>query len=294
MPISRHGAGPIAPLADHELPTYNGAWNTKRHCRFCTTRGSDGKLMSDRPQHLDFLFEEWPYEFGDVAARRVQGADGREVVQLRVEMGVLQMEVEGRPDGTRPGGYPTCADWLASLVVKEGEQFTLDERRCLEVDREFVQFFHRRVAWLALREFERAVADADHTLGLMDFSSLHSPDVTWAEMHEQYRPFVLFHRTQAAALGKLEQGGAEAAVAELDAGIKAIQDTLADLDEEELVDSEEDELLAKLAEMKAAIAEHYDVQPSLAEQLADAIASEQYERAAQLRDELSRKPRRGD
>jgi protein-arginine kinase activator protein McsA len=66
------------------------------------------------------------------------------------------------------------------------------------------------------------------------------------------------------------------------------------LDEEELVDSEEDELLAKLAEMKAAIAEHYDVQPSLAEQLADAIASEQYERAAQLRDELSRKPRRGD
>lgn len=248
--------------------------------------------MSDRPQHLDFLFEEWPYEFGDVAARRVQGADGREVVQLRVEMGVLQMEIEGRPDGTRPGGYPTCADWLAALVVKEGETFTLDERRCLEIDREFVQFFHRRVAWLALREFERAVADADHTLGLMDFSSLHAPDVSWAEMHEQYRPFVLFHRTQAAALGILEKGGAAAAVAELDAGIQAIQDVLAD--DDEIGDSEEDELLSKLAEMKGAIAEHYDLQPSLTEQLADAIAAEQYERAAQLRDELSRKPRRGD
>jgi len=248
--------------------------------------------MSDRPQHLDFLFGEWPYEFGDVAARRVQGADGRDVVQLRVEMGVLQMEVEGRPDGTRPGGYPTCADWLAALVVKEGESFALDERRCLEIDREFVQFFHRRVAWLALREFERAVADADHTLGLMDFSSLHAPDVSWAEMHEQYRPFVLFHRTQAAALGILEKGGAVAAVAELDAGIQAIQDVLAD--DDEIGDSEEDELLAKLAEMKGAIAEHYDLQPSLTEQLADAIAAEQYERAAQLRDELSRKPRRGD
>ena len=95
--------------------------------------------MSDRPQHLDFLFNQWPYEFGEVAARRVRGADGREVVQLRVEMGVLQMEIEGRPDGTRPGGYPTCADWLSSRAQSEGEEFVLDDRRCVEIDREFVR-----------------------------------------------------------------------------------------------------------------------------------------------------------
>jgi hypothetical protein len=247
--------------------------------------------MSERPQHLDFLFEEWPYEFGEVAARRVQGADGREVVQLRVEMGVLQMEIDGRPDGTKPGGYPTCADWLGALTVKEGESFTLDDRRCVEIDREFVQFFHRRVAWLALREFDRAVADADHTLALMDFSSLHAPDVGWAEMHEQYRPFVLFHRTQAAALGILEQGGADAAIAEIDAGMAVIRDLLAD---DDAADQDEDELLSKLGEMKSAIAEHYDVQPSLAQQLADAIAAEQYERAAQLRDQLGRKSQHRD
>lgn len=245
--------------------------------------------MSDRPQHLDFLFHEWPYEFGEVAARRVQGADGRDVVQLRVEMGVLQMEVAGRPDGSRPGGHPTCADWLSTLAQKEADTFALNGPRCLEIDREFVQFFHRRVAWLALREFDRAVADADHTLALMDFSSLHSPDRGWAEMHEQYRPFVLFHRTQAAALGTLEQGGAAAAIGEIDDGMRAIRDVLAD---EESGEPDEDELLVKLAEMRAAIAEHYDVQPSLAQQLADAIAAEQYERAAQLRDELSHKSRR--
>ncbi len=191
---------------------------------------------------------------------------------------------------------PTAVDQAGIQLVsigslrwpsKKRSRFTLDERRCLEIDREFVQFFHRRVAWLALREFERAVADADHTLALMDFSSLHAPEVGWAEMHEQYRPFVLFHRVQAAALGTLEKGGAAAAMAEIDAGMKSIADLLEDEDPEEF--TEEDELLAKLAEMKAAISEHYDVQPSLTEQLADAIASEQYERAAQLRDQLSRK-----
>ncbi len=248
--------------------------------------------MSDRPQHLDFLFADWPYEFGEVSARLLRGADGRDVVQLRVEMGVLQMEVAGRPDGSRPGGYPTCADWLTALAAREGETFALDERRMLEIDREFVQFFHRRVAWLALREFKRAVADADHTLALMDFSSLHAPDLDWAEMHEQYRPFVLFHRTQAAALGKLEGNGAEAALAEIDSGIETIRAVL--MPDEEGFDTDEDELLAKLAEMKAAIAEHYEVQPSLTQQLADAIAAEQYERAAQLRDKLGRRPRRGN
>jgi hypothetical protein len=182
--------------------------------------------MSDRPQHLDDLFEEWPYEFGEVSARLVRGTDRREVLQLRVEMGVLQMETTGRPDGSRPGGHDTCLEWLQAKAAQDGESFALDERRCMEIDREFVQFFHRRVAWLALREFGRAVADADHTLSLMDFSSLHTPHPAWAEMHEQYRPFVLFHRTQAVALATLERSGAEAAIAEVDAGSELIREAL--------------------------------------------------------------------
>ena len=249
--------------------------------------------MSDRPQHLDSLFRDWPYEFGEISARVVRGADGREVLQLRVEMGVLQMETTGRPDGSRPGGFPTCFAWLQAKAEEEGESFALDERHCLEIDREFVQFFHRRVAWLALREFDRAVADANHTLALMDFSSLHAPDEAWAEMHEQYRAFVLFHRTQAAALATLERGGAEAAVAEIDAGSEMIRDLLSRDETSGDVDENEDALLEKLAEMKAAVAAHYDVQPPLTQRLADAIAAEQYELAAELRDQLDRSQRRG-
>lgn len=250
--------------------------------------------MGERAQHLDHLLADWPYEFGEVIARIVPGVDRREVLQLRVEMGILQMEVSGRPDGSRPGGHSTCLDWLHAAMVEEGDDFELDGRRCLEIDREFVQFFHRRVAWLALRRFDRAVADADHTLALMDFSSLHAPDVDWAEMHEQYRAFVLFHRTQAAALLELEKNGPGAAVAEIDAGISSIRTALQasadeELDEEDLAD---DELIVKLTEMKGAISEQYQVEPSLREQLAEAIAAEQYERAAQLRDQLRRKSRR--
>ncbi len=46
--------------------------------------------------------------------------------------------------------------------------------------------------------------------------------------------------------------------------------------------------------MKTAIAEHYDVSSSLTQRLADAIAAEQYELAAQLRDQIGRKQRHLD
>ena len=126
-------------------------------------------------------------------------------------------------------------------------------------------------------------------LALMDFSSAHAPDVDWAEMHEQYRPFVLFHRTQAAALRELEGDGPQAAVVEIDAGVEAIRQALRAADDEELDDEDldSDELVVKLQEMKTAIADQYHVEPSLREQLAAAIAAEQYERAAQLRDKIN-------
>ncbi len=245
--------------------------------------------MGKRPKHLDTFFKQWPYEFGDVAARRVEGSDDRPVLQLRIDMGVLQMEVEGRPDGSRPDGFDTYYDCLLALAFEEGKQFELDDERCAEIDREFVQFYHRRLAWLALREFHNAVADADHTLGLMDFSSAHAPDEEWADLHEQYRPFVLFHRTQALALAQIDAADPEAAIAALDDGLRRLRDVFARHDM--LDEYEDDELVVKLVEMKETLAEHYDLEAPLSQQLAEAIAHEQYELAAEIRDRMARRSR---
>ena len=53
---------------------------------------------------MDETIQGWPYEPepGEVLAREVRARDGRTVIQIRVELGVLQLEVGGRPDGTRP------------------------------------------------------------------------------------------------------------------------------------------------------------------------------------------------
>jgi hypothetical protein len=51
---------------------------------------------------IDEALRNWDYKSGVVQARLVRAGDGREVLQMRVDLGVLQMETSGRPDGTRP------------------------------------------------------------------------------------------------------------------------------------------------------------------------------------------------
>ncbi|MCA9248713.1 MAG: hypothetical protein KDA42_16420, partial [Planctomycetales bacterium] len=171
-------------------------------------------------KNIDGILQTWAYEPGNVVARFVEGDDGREVLQMRIEMGVLQMEVDGRPDGQRPYGAETYFDYLLSESLRDGDSFVLSEAQCEEVDREFVQFYHRRICWLALREFRKAKLDAEHTLELMEFAALHGPDEDWILSHEQYRPYVMFHQVKASALAALDEGGAETAIVEIEDGIR--------------------------------------------------------------------------
>ncbi len=240
--------------------------------------------MTKRTQHLDHLLADWPFAAGQILVRQIQGADGRELLQMRVDMGMIQMEIEGRPDGASFEGADTYYDYLASLSFAEGESFQLDEERCNEIDREFYQFYHRRICWLTLKRYAEAAKDAQHTLALMDFSSAYAPDPEWTLLHEQYRPFVMFHKIQALALMQLEESDPEGAIQVIDQGLKDLAVVFEKHDAAEHF--EEDAFVLKLREMRDSVKEHYELGPTLTEQLADAIAAEQYEIAAELRDRM--------
>lgn len=244
--------------------------------------------MARRTQHLDNYFADWPFVPGQVLVREVKGSDGRPVLQMRVDMGIVQMEESGRPDGFKLEGFETYYDYLLSLSFAEGPAFQLDGQRCGEIDREFYQFYHRRVCWLTLNRYAEAILDADHTLSLMDFSAAYAPDAQWAMMHEQYRPFVMFHRIQALALVELEKSNPRGAVEAVEAGLTSLRKLFES--QEALEQYEEDTFVEKLREMRDSIAKHYEIGPPLAEQLAQAIAAEHYELAAKLRDRIDLGP----
>lgn len=236
--------------------------------------------------NLDGLLRNWHFDPMSLSVRAVMGDDGRSVLQMRIDLGVLQMETQGRPDGSTPNGFKTYLDYLLDVEQADSE-FEMDENQCFEADREFVQYYHRRISWLRLQSYRRAVEDADHTLALMDVCRDHSPDEEWTISHEQYRPFVLFHRTQAAALAVLEEDGPDKAVGEINAGLNKIKEVFIDNDAEDQFD--EDEMVERLIELRDSLRKEYTAGDSLKERLAEAVATEQYELAAQLRDELARR-----
>ncbi|MFM8633520.1 MAG: UvrB/UvrC motif-containing protein [Planctomycetia bacterium] len=237
-----------------------------------------------RPRDIDTVLKGWDFQPGDVNARLVKARNGRDVIQMRVDMGLLQMEVEHRPDGMRPHGAETYYDYLVGEAIREGGSFRLSREQCAEADREFVQYYHRRLCWLSLREYRRAAKDADHSLSFMDFVREHSPDDEWTVSHEQYRPFVLFHRVQALALAELEEHGPEAAIVEINGGLARFRELF---ERYEAADQyADDELVKRLEHMRDNVRRRYDVGPTLSEQLAEAVRSEDYELAAKLRDRI--------
>jgi hypothetical protein len=236
---------------------------------------------------IDAALEGWDYKPGVVQARLVQARGGRQVIQLRVDLGIFQLETSGRPDGTRPHGCQTYCEYLirqAQVFEKTGQNFTLSEEQCVEADREFVQYYQRRMCWLALRNYAAAVADADHTLAFMDFVGEHSPSEEYRLAHEQYRGFVLFQRTQAGAALALEKQTPEEAIDVLAAGLTAIRSFLASNGVEE--EAEQNEMVQHLVKMEENLRKSHGIGETLHEQLERAIANEDYERAARIRDAL--------
>lgn len=236
---------------------------------------------------LDPILREWKAQHGATQARLVTARDGRPIVLVRMDLGVLQMETQGRPDGVMPHGFATFFDYLrdqARSHRKGQHEFRLSAEQCADADREFVQFFQRRIAWLALREFDRAIADADHTLAFMDFVRDHAPNEEYRLAHEQFRGFVLFHRAQAAAARAVDRNDPESAVDAVHEALDKIQSFFSEHDLEEQL--EDDVLVQELRKLEKSLRNQHGIEETLNEQLARAVANEEYEMAAKLRDEI--------
>jgi hypothetical protein len=242
-------------------------------------------------QDIDRALTGWEFKPGVIQARLVTATDGRQVIQLRIDLGVLQMELKGRPDGLRPNGFLTYFDYLRDISRRKGlesdDPFTMTEEHCVEADREFVQFYHRRVAFLTMNQFERAIRDADHTLAFMDYVKEHAPNEEYVTAHEQYRPFVLFHRTAAQVESAVQREAFENAIDAIRDGLQRIKDVFQEYNQEDRY--KRDPLVRELRKKLKQLRRQHNVKLTLKEQLAKAVAKEDYETAARLRDEMKKR-----
>src|SRR5213075_2454832 len=57
------------------------------------------------------LLRGWDYESGTINVRKINGVDGAPKLQMRLDLGLLQMEMTGRPDGARPHGFESLLEY---------------------------------------------------------------------------------------------------------------------------------------------------------------------------------------
>lgn len=251
------------------------------------------------PDDISKLLNEWPYQPDDVMVRLVAGEDGRQKLQLRVDLGILQMELDGRPDGVRPEG---CDSWLDYY---EREQRTRDEFRpdtppfslksedCDRLWREGVQYYHRYLSFWHLEMYELCARDTQRNLRLFAFVCAFADDDRRKLQFDQWRPYVLMMHTRAVSMPLVLTKSYREAFRVIDVGIEGIRDFLEEYNQGhraeecvELVSLEHwrDELLAH-EEAAAAAAPKSRIQ-MLRQKLDQAIAAEEFEDAARLRDEI--------
>ena len=243
---------------------------------------------------IDEALQGWPHDPqpGEVVVREVRARDGRTVLQVRVELGILQLEVDGRPDAVRPHNFATYLDYLRHRAAARGlspggkaPSWSMEPTHRAEADREFVQFYHRRVAWLSLQRYDKALKDADHTLAMMDFVARHGGSDDYIATHERFRGLVLFHRTQALAAIGLDRKKAEDAIDAVQTGIdRLVAHQSAWAEEHEGDDAINDPLVEQLRVLATEIRKNFAVSKTLKEQLDEAVELEDYEQAARLRD----------
>src|SRR5437764_13166916 len=120
--------------------------------------------MSDVPAtmslDLNTILKDWPHENGNVKVRRIAGRDGREKLQLRVDLGVLQMEMTGRPDGRRPHNCESLLEYYQKRAARAGqksETYELTPEQCAELQQEGIQYYHRYLSLFQINDFECVV-----------------------------------------------------------------------------------------------------------------------------------------
>lgn len=242
---------------------------------------------------ISHLLDRWEYRPGQVMVRRFVGKDGQEKIQLRVDLGILQMNAQGRPDGKRPMGYASLFEFYlakqtqaASPKKGEDQEFALNAEDCSRLQLESFQYHHRYICLLQLEDFDAVLRDTERNLKLFDFVTEHAEAEELGWSFQQFRPQVLMIRTRALAAKKLEAKDFAAAIQEIEIGLDALREFYTEHSRTDLLDQSAE--LLSLQSWMEELNKHRPLskREQLLAALDEAVKKEDYEAAAKVRDAL--------
>jgi len=242
---------------------------------------------------ISHLLEKWEYQPGQVVVRKFTAKDGKEKIQLRVDLGMLQMNTEGRPDGKRPFGHTSLFDYYQARLHKHlaahhgsDEGFRLKPEECARLQLEALQYHHRYICLLQLEDYPAVVRDTERNLAVFAFVGKHAESADLAWSLQQFQPQLMMILTRARAAQALQSDDYTIAIQQIEEGLEKIRAFYRQSPRSEFLEQsgEVHSLETWLEEIRAK--RPLSRREMLEQALSEAVTREDYEKAAQVRDEL--------
>ena len=241
---------------------------------------------------IDPILRKWKHKSSEVTVRCIAGRDGRPKIQMRLDLGLLQMEQDGRPDGRRPHGCESLLKYhlgrLDRYKTINGVEigFELSKQQCEALREESVMYYYRYLSLFIMGRYHQVVRDTNHNLAVFDLCREHASRKLDRFALEQYRPYVLMMNARAQAQLDIDRGNLVDALQTCRTGIDSIAGFFKRMSRPELAENSSE--LTILRTLREDIQRKLPPDPAevLNADLAKAIEGEQYEKAAELRDRL--------
>jgi hypothetical protein len=242
---------------------------------------------------ISHLLDHWDYQPGQVVVRKFTGKDGRKKIQLRVDLGLLQMNLEGRPDGKSPFGHASLFEYYQSrlhkhLAAHDGsdEGFELKPEDCARLQVEALQYHHRYICLLQMEDYAGVVRDAERNLSVFNFVGKHALSEELAWSLQQFQPQLMMILTRARAMQALDNEDYTLAIELVETGLEDIRTFFREHERMELIEQSGE--IHSLENWLVEIRSNRPLSPreKLEQALNEAVRREDYEKAAEVRDAL--------
>lgn len=250
----------------------------------------EGKAFS---KDIGPVLRGWDYEPGTINVRRIAGTDGAPKLQMRLDLGLLQMELNGRPDGERPHGFESLLEYFENLLADHKRRhgtnlgFQLTSTQCQSLRDEAVMYYHRYLSLFVLEDFPGVVRDTARNLRVLDLCGKYADDEQDRLVLEQYRPYITMMHSRAKASMFMKDNRLNDALRIVEEGLTGIKEFFLRFGQEEAyTQSNEVRVLKRFARD---IRRKLPVDPldRLKRKLERAVRNEKYEDAARIRDEIA-------
>ena len=238
------------------------------------------------------VLDDWEFD-PENTVRFIDAANGKQLLQVRLPLGIEQYQLEGRPDGARPFGRETVLEEIEARIAKfveehgEDSGYTLDHDDFILLQNEGIMFYYRYLLLFQIGDYQRTAKDTGHNLQLCGLVEKYCTNKEDKKSLLQYKPYILRVNALSRAMIHLSKNEKTSALDVLDKAASTIE-RMPNVDTQ-VFGFERNRSLDQLRKTHKQLQEYkIGVLDRLEAELQEAVEGEDYERAVELRDKITK------